>query len=178
MSDSTPDLPTKPISELVADPAFPNSALGQKVDIQGFIGVVVEVVSNSIRVRSDAGNTVRYNFNALRRLYGLHPPPETAPIEQTQSAPVVSEPQTKREVIQEPDFHSPLVPIELLVQQPDFPRCALGRFVDLHGFTGVVVELVADALKIRSQQGATRRYNAAGLKKLYGKLRSGPPAKA
>jgi len=86
------------------------------------------------------------------------PPPASAP---------VSPPPPKREVILEPNFHSPLVPIESLVHRSDFPKCAFGVFIDLHGFTGVVVELVSRSLKVRSQAGSTRSYNADGLRKIY-----------
>jgi hypothetical protein len=67
----------------------------------------------------------------------------------------------------EPDFDAPLVPIEILAAKTDFPACALGIFIDLHGFTGVVVALVGGSLKVRSPEGATRSYNAEGLRKLY-----------
>jgi hypothetical protein len=168
MPDLKPELPAKLISELVADPDFPKSAVGEKVDIKGFIGVVVELVHNSIKVRSAEGNTVSYNFNALRRLYGSRTAPEKGAIEQTPASSSVSPPQTKREVILEPNFAAPLVAIERLVHRPDFPGCAFGVFVDLHGFTGVVVELVGPSLKVRSRQGSTRSYNADGLRKAYG----------
>jgi len=164
MNSPAPDLPVKPISELVADPEFPTSAVGARVNIKGFIGVVAGVVNNSIKVRSAEGNTVSYNFHALRRLYGPPKPPEPAP-----ASPPAPEPQASGTVILEPDFNAPLVPIEALAPKADFPACALGVFVDLHGFTGVVVELVARSLKVRSREGATRSYNADGLRKIYAK---------
>ena len=167
MTDLKPELPTKLISELVADPDFPKNAVGEKVDVKGFIGVVVEVVNNSIKVRPAVGNTVSYNFNALRRLYAPRTAPEEGPA-QTPASSSVSKPQTKGEVILEPNFASPLVAIERPVHRPDFPVCAFGRSVDLHGFTGVVVELVGPSLKVRSRQGSTRSYNADGLRKVYG----------
>ena len=162
MTNHAPDLPVKSISELVADPTFPGSAVGARVDIKGFIGVVTGVMNNSIKVRSAEGNTVSYNFHALRRLYGPPIPPEPAP-----ASPPAPEPQAKGPVILEPNFNAPLVPIEVLAPKTDFPACALGIFVDLHGFTGVVVELVGRSLKVRSRQGSTRSYNADGLRKIY-----------
>jgi len=60
------------------------------------------------------------------------------------------------------------VPIGSLVRRPDFPGCAFGLFIDFHGFTGVAVELVGRSLKVRSREGATRSYNADGLRKIYG----------
>jgi hypothetical protein len=50
----------------------------------------------------------------------------------------------------------------------DLPGCTLGVFIDLHGFAGVVVELVGRSLKIRSHEGSTRSYNGDGLRKIYG----------
>lgn len=168
MTDPNPKLPIQPISELVADPDFPNSALGKGVDIKGYTGVIMEVVNNSIKVRSAEGNTVSYNFNTLRRLYGPRTAPPESPADPAPPGPPVPKPQPKRDVVLEPNFDSPLVPIESLVDRPGFPGCALGVFVDLHGFTGVVVELVGHSLKVRSREGATHSYNADGLRKIYG----------
>ena len=167
MTDREVVPPSKLISELVSDPDFPTSAVGERVDIKGYTGVIVEVVKNSIKVRSAEGNTVSYNFHTLRKLYGPRPTPQETPSEETPTKPIVPPPQPKRNVILEPDFNSPLMPIEAVVLRPDFPSCAFGAFIDLHGYTGVVVELVGRSLKIRSQQGATRSYNADGLRKIY-----------
>ena len=168
MTEAKTDLPAKLISELVTDPDFPHSAVGAMVDIKGYTGVIVEVVRNSIKVRSPEGNTVSYNFHTLRKLYGPRIAPKEAPAEPAPASSPVSQPQPKRNVILEPNFRSPLVPVESLVQRPDFPACAFGVFVDLHGFTGVVVELVNHSLKIRSPEGSTRSYNGDGLRKIYG----------
>ncbi len=168
MTEANPDLPAKPISELVADPDFPGSAVGQRVDIKGYTGVVAEVVKNSIKVRSSEGRTVSYNFHALRKLYGPRIVPVEPPAEPAPERLAASPPQPDRLIIQEPDFNSPLVPIESLVQRRDFPGCTFGVFVDLHGYTGVVVELVGRSLKIRSREGSTRSYNGDGLRKIYG----------
>jgi hypothetical protein len=164
MTDPKPELPVRLISDLVADPEFPGSAVGARVDIKGFIGVVTGVVNNSIKVRSTEGNTVSYNFHTLRRLYGPPIPPEPAP-----ASPPGPEPQAKEPVVLEPDFNAPLVPIETLLPKADFPVCAVGIFVDLHGFSGVVVALVGRSLKVRSREGATRSYNADSLRMIYAK---------
>ncbi len=167
MTEPNSQPPAHAISELVADPNFPNSAVGQTVDIRGYTGVVLEVVKNSIKVRSAEGNTVSYNFHALRRLYGPRLDGPATPLQQEPPECQAPPPQTKREVILEPNFQAPLVRIESLVRQPDFPRCALGVFVDLHGFAGVVVELVGHSMKIRSREGSTCSYNAEALRKIY-----------
>ena len=168
MKDSKSDLPAKLISELVAAPDFPNSAVGQRADIKGYTGVVVEVVKNSIKVRSAEGTMMSFNYHTLRKLYG----PRIAPAEMTaEPAPASSpatEPEAERQIILEPDFNAPLVLIESMVKRPDFPSCAFGVFMDFHGYTGVVVELVGRSLKVRSREGATRSYNADGLRKIYG----------
>jgi hypothetical protein len=166
MFEGKPDSPTKLISELVTDPDFPTSSVGQKVDIRGYTGVIVAVVNNSIKVRSAEGNIVSYNFHTLRRLYS--PRIEVAPLEAAPSPPEpIPEAKPKRNVILEPDYGLPLVPVESLVHRPDFPECSFGVFLDLHGFTGVVVELVGRSLKIRSREGSTRSYNGDGLRKIY-----------
>jgi hypothetical protein len=167
MTDTKPKLPAKPISELVAHPDFPNSAVGETVNIKDYTGVIIDIVKNSIKVRSPEGNTVSYNFHALRRLYGPRVEPEPLVAEPPPASSPAAPAPPKRDIILEPNFNSPLVPIESLVHRPDFPNCTLGVFIDLHGFTGVVVELVGRSLKVRSQAGATRSYNADGLQKIY-----------
>jgi ribosomal protein L21E len=167
MKDPKADLLIKPISELVTDPDFPTSAIGKVIDIKGQTGVVVGVVKDSIKVRSAEGRTMSYNFHALRRLYGPRVAPTELPADPAPPAPPTPT-QPKRDVIAEPNFNSPLVPIESLVNRPGFPGCALGVFVDLHGFAGVVVELVGSSLKVRSREGATHSYNADGLRKIHG----------
>jgi hypothetical protein len=168
MTEPTPALPAKPISELVTDPDFPNSAVGKQVDIRGYSGVVAEVVKNSIKVRSAEGKTVSYNFHTLRRLYGPRQEPDEPLVEPATAEPSAPASQPKREVILEPNFAGPLVPIESLVRRPDFPRCTFGVFIDLHGYTGVVVEVVGGSMKVRSREGTTRSYNADGLRRIYG----------
>jgi hypothetical protein len=170
MTDPQPGLPGKPISELVSDPDFPNSAVGEKVDIKGNTGVIVEVVKNSIKVRSAEGKTMSYNFHTLRKLYGPRIAPEEPTTEPAPAISPASPPEAKRDIILEPNFNSPLVPIESLVHRPDFPHCARGVFIDLHGFTGVMVELVDRSMKVRSREGSTHSYNADGLRKIYGNL--------
>ncbi len=172
MTDPSPQPPALAISELVKDPNFPISAIGQTVDIKGYTGIIVEVVKNSIKVRSAEGNTLSYNYHVLRRLFGprLEPSSRVSPEPALPEAlPSLPDPasQPPREVILEPDFNSPLVPIEALAQRHDFPRCALGVFVDLHGVAGVVVELVGHSMKIRSREGSTVSYNAERLRQIY-----------
>jgi hypothetical protein len=175
MPEPQANLPAQLISELLTDPDFPNSAVGKNVDIRGYTGVITGVVKNSIKVRSAEGNTVSYNFHALRRLYGPRLAPVESPAEPAAPSPPASQPQPRPEAIVEPNFHGPLVPIESLVQRPQYPDCACGVFVDLHGFAGVVIGLVGGSLKIRSREGATRSYNADGLRKIYSQPAPQPP---
>jgi hypothetical protein len=175
MIDTPPELRPKPISELVIDPDFPGSAVGETVDIKGYTGVVMEIVKNSIKVRSAEGNTVSYNFHTLRKLYSPRTAPEPVEPEPPPATPAASQTQAKREIILEPNFDSPLTPIESVVHRPDFPKCAFGLHIDLHGYAGVVVELVGASLKVRSREGPTRSYNADSLRTIYGKPSSGGP---
>jgi len=165
--------PVHPITELLLRPDFPLGALGEQVEIGGNSGTIIEIVRHSIRVRSAEGVTMGYNVNVLRKLYG--PPP----VAEVESAPPVevappAPPAPRRDFIADPDFTAPLKLIESIVNRQDFPKCAYGQHLDLHGFEGVVVEIVNHSLKIRSQQGSTRSYNADGLVRLYGK---GPSAR-
>lgn len=168
----------QPIDDFAGRPDFPQCALGAYIDIQGFAGVVVEIVKESIRVRPPQGMTQRFNANRLKTLYG--PPTRPEPVETTPSvdrprANVAPEPvhvapaAPPRDYIAAPDFTAPIRPINDYAGQPDFPKCAFGKHVDIQGYTGVVVELVKGSLKIQSLAGITRSYNAEGLRKLYGK---------
>lgn len=66
--------------------------------------------------------------------------------------------------ITEPDFsHSPQ-PIGEFTVRADFPQCVLGVYVDIHGFAGVVVNIVNHSIKLRSPEGVTQRFNANRLK--------------
>ena len=74
-----------------------------------------------------------------------------------------------RVYIENPDFAAPPQPISDYASQPDFPRCAYGKHVDILGCTGVVVEIVKGSLKVQTPTGTTRSYNADVLKKVHGK---------
>jgi hypothetical protein len=169
MTKPETNVPVRAISDLVVQPEFPQSAVGQTVDIGGYIGLIVGVVKHSIKVRSAEGATMSYNINTLRKLYGPPVPLQTDEITPTGDPLPDPASAVKRNVITHPNFDAPVKPIEGLVEHPDFPACVLGEFIDLHGYSGVVVEIIERSLKIRSREGATRRYNADGLRKLYGR---------
>ena len=61
-------------------------------------------------------------------------PPPTVP-DETIETPAPAETES---VILAPNFDRPLTPIADLVASPDFPQCALGEFVNIGGYTGVV----------------------------------------
>jgi len=65
-------------------------------------------------------------------------------------------------------FDKPLVPIAEVVSRPDFPHSAVGEFVDIAGFTGVIVEVIQNSIRIASPEGFTRRFNHHRLRELYG----------
>ncbi len=77
-------------------------------------------------------------------------------------------PVPRREVVSEPDFSQPVKLINVLAGRADFPKCALGEHVEIVGYSGVVVEIVNQSLKVLSIEGTTRSYNAQALKKLHG----------
>ena len=167
----------QPIRELAGRDNFPQCALGVHVDIQGFAGVVVEIVRDSIKVRPLDGVTQRFNANRLRTLYAppVHLEPSTPTVESHRNGPVAdsevipSEPEEPARVfVENPDYTMPLQPISDYASQPDFPRCAYGRHVDILGYTGVVVEIVKGSVKVQSPAGITRSYNADVLKKVHG----------
>jgi hypothetical protein len=64
-------------------------------------------------------------------------------------------------------------PIAELLESPDFPKSALGKWVDIGGYTGVVTDIVNQSLKVRSPEGALKSFNANGLRRIY--LRVIPP---
>ena len=66
-----------------------------------------------------------------------------------EATPVVS----TRKVITEPDFSGTPQPIDELAGRVDFPQCALGAYIDILGFAGVVVEIVKESIKVRSPEG-------------------------
>lgn len=175
MTEPNFDKPLRPIGEFVAMGNFPQNALGEFVDIGGYTGVVVEVIGNSIKVRSQEGPTRRFNYHTLRRLYNprIEPEPEV-PVE-LDRAPAV-DPKTneasgaspQQREIQEPNFDREVRAITDLAGRPDFPQCAFGELVAIAEYAGVVVAIVDQSLKVRSRQGTSRKYNAGILRKLYG----------
>jgi hypothetical protein len=171
------DRPSKLVAEFVALPDFPACAVGEFLDIGGFEGVLVNIVNQSIKVKSPEGITQSFNIGRLRTLYGpvvrpaavervIMPDEPVRPVRPVKR--VVEEPAPPREFIEDPDFDVPPVPIRELAVREDFPKCAYGVHVDINGFAGVVVEIVKQSVKVRSQEGFTQSYNAPGLRKLYG----------
>ena len=51
--------------------SFPKCAFGEYVDIRGYAGVVVEIVNQSLKVRSPEGSIRSYNATGLRKLFGV-----------------------------------------------------------------------------------------------------------
>ena len=167
-----------PIDEFVARADFPRCARGAYIDIRGFAGIVVDIVNQSIKVRSSEGITQSFNSHRLKTLYG--PPDHSDPMpmmryrDQVESNPAPRtarlEPMAPPRVyIATPDFTLPIRPITDFARQPEFPQCAYGQHVEIQGNTGVVVEVVKGSLKIQSLSGSTLSYNGEVLRKLYGK---------
>lgn len=81
----------------------------------------------------------------------------------TEAAP----PAPTRKVITEPDFSGAPQPIGQWTERADFPQCALGAYVSIHGFAGVVVEIINQSIKVLSPDGVSQRFNAYRLKTLF-----------
>ncbi|MEQ2007813.1 MAG: hypothetical protein ABMA26_13535 [Limisphaerales bacterium] len=170
----------EPIGQWTERADFPQCALGAHVSIHGFTGVVVEIVNQSLRVRSPDGVSQRFNAYRLKTLFA--PPDRTKPVAQPLSMerpkpvaerrPSRDEPEPEppaRVHITNPDFNQPVRAIRAFASQADFPQCAYGKHVDIPGYAGVVVEIVGGSLKVQSPTGTIRSYNAEALRKLYGK---------
>ena len=158
----------KPIADFVMRSDFPECALGERLDIGGYTGVVVAVVKNSLKIRSSEGVTRSFNGYGLQRIYGPPADPGPTPIAAVPLPEIEPAKGPPRKVIDEPNFEQPVVPIAKLVANPGFPDCAFGQQVDIGGYTGVVVEIIKQSLKVRSPEGTSRNYNAAVLRNLYG----------
>ncbi|MFO1460878.1 MAG: hypothetical protein U1G08_15910 [Verrucomicrobiota bacterium] len=166
-----------PISSMTGRADWPRCALGAYVDIHGFEGVVIQISNQSIRVRSSDRITQQFNAHRLKVLFA--PPDRTTPVRSIQiPGPEVpaSEPEPPaaaaepvRNVVETPDYTAPVRAIRTYASRVDFPGCALGKHVEIPGYAGVVVEIVGGSLKVRSQEGQTRSFNAVALRKLYGK---------
>jgi hypothetical protein len=164
-----------PIADLLVKPDFPKSALGQFVDIGGYAGTVVDIVNQSLKVKSPEGITKSFNAHGLRRIYGpvirAEPPPE-APLPSPSARPAF-ERELPAAVLPsvpppiEPDFSRPVRKIGEFVRRPDYPQCLLSEHVQIAGYTGVVVQIVNKSLKVRSQAEITRSYNADALRRLH-----------
>lgn len=172
MAEPNLDKSATAIADLVVRPDFPECAVGETIDIGGFTGTVIEIVHNSIKVKTPEGSTRSFNFHTLRKLYG--PPVEIPPLEREQEReqarpadPASSSPTETPEI--EPNFDQPAKLIADVVKQPGFPQSALGQLIDIAGYLGVVVQIVNQSLKVRSRHGASRKYNAETLKRLHGK---------
>jgi len=165
------DTPARLISELVVDPNFPKSAVGLHVDIGGVTGVITEIVKNSVKLRTPEGHLMSFNAFTLGKLYGPAPRVEPVPPPTERPAAASEDSETEepeRAFLDAPDFTQPLQLISEWVHRADFPQCAFGAHVDVGGYSGVVVQIVRQSLKILSQEGDLRSYNAAVLRKLHG----------
>ena len=67
----------------------------------------------------------------------------------------------------EPDFSGTPQPIGQWAERAGFPQCALGVYVSIHGFAGVVVEIINHSIKVQSPDGAVQRFNGNRLKTLF-----------
>ena len=169
-----------PIGPFTERADFPQCALGAYVSIHGFTGVVVEIINQSLKVRSRDGISQRFNAYRLKTLFA--PPDRTKPVSQNLSMerpkpvhvpkPVEDElelPAPMRRHITNPDFDQPVRSIRAFATQADFPENVYGKHVDIPGYAGIVVEIVKGSLRVQSPTGTIRSYNVDALKKLHGR---------
>jgi len=168
-----------PVGQFAERADFPQCTLGVYVSIHGFTGVVVEIINQSLKVRSRDGISQRFNAYRLKTLFA--PPDRTKPVTQTLSmerpkpAPTPKpddEPEDllpARRVVTNPDFDQPVRAIRAFATQADFPENVYGKHVDIPGYAGVVVEIVKGSLRVQSPTGTIRSYNVDALKKFCGR---------
>ena len=170
----------QPIGQWTERADFPQCTLGMHISIHGFTGVVVEIINQSLRVKSRDGVSQRFNAYRLKMLFA--PPDRTKPTAEALSMerpkpvaerrPARDEPEAEpppRVHIIDPDFNQPVRAIRTFASQPDFPQCAYGKHVEIPGYSGVVVEIVKGSVKVQSPTGTIRSYNIEALKTLYGR---------
>ena len=73
----------------------------------------------------------------------------------------------EQKIVTNPDFSGTPTPIAEWTQRPDFPQCALGAYVSIRGFEGVVVEIIGQSMRIVSTEGVKQRFNGDRLKTLF-----------
>lgn len=171
------------ITELVVQPDFPKSALGELIEIGGRPGIVIEIVNQSLKVKAQDGSVQSYNGNVLRKLYAPvqrpapAPEPERESSYRSQESTSVSSRDNDDDETEEPEaeivvdetkYHTATRPIAEFVTREDFPKCLLSEHIDIGGFTGIVVELVDKSLKVKPRHGVSQRFNANVLKRVYG----------
>jgi hypothetical protein len=61
------------IIEFFGQKDFPQATLGKLVEISGYVGVVVEIQGQSMKVRSRNGTSRKYNGDVLRKLHEKQP---------------------------------------------------------------------------------------------------------
>jgi hypothetical protein len=165
------EAPIRPITELVLEADYPKNLLGAHIDIGGYTGVVIQLQNQSFRVRSRSGSAQSFNANVLRRVYGpvqkpkASEPPTRPTYKNPTPPPAPAGP--PREIIMNPDYTAPVLQIVEYISRTDFPQCTLGKHIEITGFTGVVVEIVKQSLKVKSVEGTTRSYNTQALRRLY-----------
>jgi hypothetical protein len=67
------DREPRPIREYFGQPNYPESLLGEMIDVTGYVGVVVSVENESIKVRSRQGTSRKYNATVLQKLHSSAP---------------------------------------------------------------------------------------------------------
>ena len=179
ITDPDFESPISPIKEFVDLPDFPRCALGKHINIGGSTGVVVQIVNQSIKIKTVEGTIQSFNTIRLRILHGRPQYREVLrnergqetrePLEQLEAPSPAEPPEAKQDIPAPLDFNREPKPISMFAARPDFPTCARGEYLDIGGYTGIVVDIVKHSLKVRASDGSMRSYNEEALRKLYGK---------
>jgi hypothetical protein len=62
------DQEVRSVNEFMAVPDFPKTTLGKLIEVNGYVGVVVEIQGQSMKLRSRNGTSRKYNGAVLRKL--------------------------------------------------------------------------------------------------------------
>ncbi|MDB6024276.1 MAG: hypothetical protein JWM68_499 [Verrucomicrobiales bacterium] len=62
--------PVQQLNEFISLADFPQCTFGKHLEINGYTGVVVEIINGSLKIRSQEEVTRSYNANVLKKLYG------------------------------------------------------------------------------------------------------------
>jgi hypothetical protein len=205
VSNSSPT----PIAHLVAKGNFPDSALGELVQIQDIVGHICYVSGNrqTFAIKEiSSSNVLNLNtFEVIKRVRetslekqvsqnnsstNANSSAETRPKKvftvknqneqisgktnnSAQSQPISNKPVSQKEVHSKTVFGGNLVTdISLFVCKPNFPRCAMGQFIQIDNKIGKITKISVDEQTFTFQDYKTSQkhtYDVVRMMAIYGK---------